>query len=110
MKKVPEIKNLFHNIPDKLPEELIEIIFQKENLRIERIVSKGHFSPPGFWYEQNEHEFVLLCEGEASIEFEKGETVHLTKGDYCLIPAMVRHRVNHTSEKENCVWLAIFFV
>jgi cupin 2 domain-containing protein len=48
--------NLFANIPDELPEELIHTLINTQGLRIERIVSLGHKSPEGFWYDQDSHE------------------------------------------------------
>ena len=40
--------------------------------RIERIVSEGHVSPEGFWYDQDEPEWVALIRGTAELEFENG--------------------------------------
>ena len=75
--------------------------------RAERIVSHGHVSPPGFWYDQSEWEFVAVLQGYAEIEFESG-TVRMIPGDWVIIPAHLRHRVSCTSETPPCVWLAFF--
>jgi hypothetical protein len=48
--------NLFGNIPSELPEELIEVLSQSDKVRIERIVSRGHSSPDGLWYDQDLNE------------------------------------------------------
>jgi len=48
--------NLFSELPANLPEELIEKLVDAPEVRIERIVSTGHSSPPGFWYDQAESE------------------------------------------------------
>ena len=88
-------------------EELFEtIILADGNTRIERIVSHGHVSPEGFWYEQDEDEWVLVLEGTARIGFADGSEVTLKKGGHLLLPQHVRHRVTHTSSP--CVWLAVF--
>ena len=41
-------------------------------MRIERIVSTGQSSPPGFWYDQADDEFVVLLSGSARLRFEEG--------------------------------------
>ena len=53
-------ENLFNGIPDELPEELFTTLHQAKGLRIERIVSHGHASPPGFWYDQDGFEWVVV--------------------------------------------------
>jgi cupin 2 domain-containing protein len=101
-------KNIFENIIiDKNNEEFVKLLSDK-NIRIERIVSNGQKSEDDFWYEQDENEFVLLLEGDAIIEFEKGD-VTLKKGDYLDIKARERHRVKYTSQSQSTVWLAVFY-
>lgn len=105
-------RSLFENIPAELPEELLTVLAESENVRIERIVSDGHASPEGFWYDQTQNEWVLLIAGFAvlSIEKEAGvEQVELAAGDHLLIPAHQRHRVEATSQTEKTLWLAVFF-
>jgi len=100
--------NLFAELPSNLPEELIEKLVDAPGIRIERIVSTGHASPPGFWYDQAESEWVVVLRGEAVLAFED-ETQILKPGDYVLIPPHRKHRVNSTSLTEPTVWLAVFF-
>lgn len=57
------IRNLFADLPHKLSEELVETLVESKTIRIERIVSTGHASPAGFWYENEEVEWVLVVEG-----------------------------------------------
>ena len=101
-------RNLLANLPQSLPEELIEKLVATKHVRIERIVSTGHTSPPGYWYDQKENEWVIVLQGHAILEFEN-ETRSLNPGDCVLIPAHQKHRVNATSTKEPTVWLAVFF-
>jgi len=107
-------KNFFSDLPTSLSEELVENVFQTEHVRIERIVSTGQSSPPGFWYDQSEGEWVILLHGGATLEFPdetfQGETemLHLSPGDSVYIPPHKKHRVFSTSEKETTVWLAVF--
>ncbi|MFW2372791.1 MAG: cupin domain-containing protein [Gammaproteobacteria bacterium] len=101
--------NLFADIPSQLPDELTEVLVESRCVRIERIVSEGHRSDQGFWYDQDEHEWVLLIQGSASIEYDNGELIKMAAGDYCLIPAHQKHRVKSTSKTEKTIWLAIFY-
>ena len=104
--------NLFENIPDRLPDEMISVLSESEKMRVERIVSDGHASPEAFWYDQEQDEWVLLIAGSAvlSLEMEnRVEQVQMNPGDYLLIPAHRRHRVESTSATEKSIWLAVFF-
>jgi cupin 2 domain-containing protein len=105
-------RNLFEEIPGELPEELIDVLAESERVKIERIISEGHASPEGFWYDQEQDEWVLLISGSAALSIEKEagiEAVELTPGDHLLIPAHQRHRVESTSESEKTIWLAVHF-
>lgn len=102
------MSNLFAEAPLELPAELTEILAQSAHVRIERIVSTGHTSPPGFWYDQPEHEWVVVLRGAAKLEFAD-QTLDLGVGDYVLIPAHQRHRVAWTTADEPTIWLAVFF-
>jgi cupin 2 domain-containing protein len=102
------MQNLFADIPASLPNELIETLLTRPNLRIERIVSHGHASPDNFWYDQDQHEFVVLLQGAAQLRFED-EIVSMTPGSFLEIPAYRRHRVEWTTPDEPTIWLAIFY-
>lgn len=97
------LKSYAHN-PEK---ELFETIFTINDCKVERIVSKGHSTPFGEWYDQEKDEWVILLEGRAIIVFETGEILKFEKGDYIFIPSHLRHRVASTSTEPPCVWLAI---
>ena len=101
--------NVFEGIPAELPKEMIETLIDCTNVRIERIVSKGHCSPEGLWYEQEEDEFVLVVKGAGEIEFADGDRVRLGTGDWVNIPAMKKHRVSWTEEGVETVWLGVFY-
>ena len=102
--------NLFTDLPAGLSEELVDILAETQDVRIERIVSTGHASPEGFWYDQDEAEWVVVLKGEAGLWFEgEEEPQHLKPGDHLLIPAHAKHRVQWTSSAEPTVWLAVFF-
>lgn len=101
--------NLFAQLPAALPQELVTPLLERSGVRIERIVSTGQASPPDFWYDQEEHEWVLLLAGSAVLAFEDDRTIDLAPGDCLEIPAHVRHRVQATAPDQATVWLAIFW-
>jgi cupin 2 domain-containing protein len=103
------MKNLFDTPNPKLPQEQIEKIAEGSGCRVERILSTGHSSPPNFWYDQNEDEWVCIVQGQAVLEFDNGELLQLGPGDHYFIPAHQRHRVKSTSHREPTIWLAVFF-
>lgn len=104
------VGNLFEDIPANLPDELAQTLLNRKIIRIERIISKGHSSPDGFWYDQEEDEWVLLLAGSAGLQFEhETEPRVLKPGDHLYIPAHCRHRVAWTDRVANSIWLAVFF-
>lgn len=104
------MKNLLANLPADLPDELFETLLEHDSLRIERIVSHGHSSPDGFWYDQDQHEWVLLLSGEATLRFDEDDaSVALRPGDAINIAAHRRHRVQWTTPDGPTVWLAIHY-
>ncbi|NCO11245.1 cupin [Candidatus Pacearchaeota archaeon CG_4_9_14_0_2_um_filter_39_13] len=101
--------NLFSKISDKLPKELFQILASSKNIKIERIVSKGHITPENKWYNQEKNEFVLLIKGYAEILFADNKLVRMNEGDYINIPSHKEHRVVKTSSEEETIWLAVFY-
>lgn len=97
--------NLF-NYPTKLPEELVTVLAENKNVRIERIVSCGHTTD---WYDQEETEFVALLSGKAVLEYEDGSKAELDEGDTVIIKPHEKHRVVYTSSEPACVWLCVFY-
>ena len=102
--------NLLSPLPSKLPVELVVTLAESKHVRIERIVSTGHASPKGFWYDQQEAEWVVVLKGEAKLLFQgDAQPIHLKPGDHVTIPAHRRHRVEWTTPNEPTVWLAVFY-
>ena len=103
-----EAGNLFRDIAPAGAEEEITALLTTRHLRIERIVSHAHASPPGFWYDQDQAEWVMVMTGSAGLLLD-GEAAprRLGPGDYILIPAHLRHRVEWTAADQPTVWLAI---
>jgi len=100
--------NLFTDLPTILPDELLTTLLEAANIRIERIVSHGHTSPVGFWYDQDEHEWVIVVQGAARLQFEDS-IVEMKPGDFVNIPAHKKHRVEWTTPDEPTIWLAVFY-
>ncbi|MBA1203286.1 cupin domain-containing protein [Pseudomonas capeferrum] len=104
--------NLFSVLPDANPAspEWIDALLTRPGLRIERIVSTGQASPPGFWYDQEEGEWVVLLSGSAGLRLEhEAQTRVLAPGDHLDIPPHCRHRVEWTDKAVPTVWLAVFY-
>jgi cupin 2 domain-containing protein len=106
----PKVRSLIHDLPAAAADEITEILARGRGVRIERIVSFGHRSPEGFWYDQEEAEWVAVLAGRGAVQFEgEAEPVELGPGEALLIPARVRHRVAWTAEGEPTVWLAVSY-
>ncbi|MGH7802326.1 MAG: cupin domain-containing protein [Thermodesulfobacteriota bacterium] len=102
--------NIFSNIPKHIPQEMFEEIITEENIKIERIISKGHATPDDKWYDQDKNEWVILLKGSAGLLFEgEDNPITLHPGDYILIPAHIKHRVEWIDETEETIWLAIHY-
>lgn len=102
--------NLLSALPDAGAGEAVEAVFSRAGLRIERIVSHGQASPPGFWYDQPEDEWVLLLAGAAALRFaDEAAPRRLEAGDSVEIARHRRHRVEWTDPARPTVWLAVFY-
>ena len=101
-------QNLLTGVPTSIPNEIFETIISKQNIKIERIISKGHKSEPNFWYDQDKSEWILILKGEARLQFED-KSIYLTSGDYLNIAPHQKHRIDWTTPEEETIWLAVFY-
>jgi cupin 2 domain-containing protein len=101
--------NLLRDVPDASAGEIVERLAGGRDVRIERIVSHGQASAAGFWYDQDEAEFVVVLAGAARLRFGDGETLALGPGDWVDIAAHRRHRFKWTDPAAPTVWLAVFY-
>lgn len=99
----------FFSVPTSLPNEIIQTLLQTPDVRIERIVSQGHSSSEGFWYDQDTHEWVMVVSGAARLRFESEAPFEMKAGSFINIPAHKRHRVEWTDPKQETIWLAIHY-
>ena len=91
-------------------DEQVDALVEQDGVTIERIVSTGQASPPGFWYDNPRAEWVVLLSGAAVLEFEGEPEPHpMMPGDHVLIEAHCRHRVAWTSDTGPSVWLAVYY-
>lgn len=105
-----ETINIFSNLPSDLKEEVFETIHEDGSFKLERIISSGQATPEGKWYDQERDEWVILLSGSAGLKIEgEDEIISLKPGDYIMLPAHVKHRVEWTDEKEPSIWLALHF-
>ena len=103
-------RDLFADVSDDLKDELIETILQTSNFRIERIVSHGHCSMDGFWYDQSVNELVILLKGSATLRFEnQSQIIEMNPGDYLHIEKHVKHRVEWTNPEQETIWLNVHY-
>lgn len=105
----PTVSNPLREVPPASREEVTQVLLRNPNVRIERIISQGQCSAPDFWYEQEEHEWILLLQGRARLEFDAGRIVQLVAGDCLNVPAHQRHRVDWTDPTQVTIWLAVFY-
>ena len=104
----PIVENIFADIPIQLPAELFQTLLSKEQIKIERIISKGHSSTVNNWYDQIQDEWIIVLEGQAKLQFKNDlSVILLNKGDYLFIPAHKKHRVHWTDPDIVTTWLAI---
>jgi cupin 2 domain-containing protein len=102
--------NLFEGSQGDVRQEIVTGLLDTPNLKIERIVSLGQCSPPRFWYDQPWAEWVLVLAGSAGLCFEGETEVRvLSPGDYVLIPAHLKHRVEWTNQDHATIWLAVHY-
>ena len=87
--------------------EKFEQIVAGKNIQIDRIISTGQTTTTGQWYDQELDEWVILLQGEAELSYADDTRIRLNAGDYLLIPAHKKHRVEYTSIEPACIWLAV---
>lgn len=104
------ITNIFAQFPQTSASEEIVELLARPGLVIERIVSFGQSSPPDFWYDQEQAEWVIVVQGEALLRFaDEAAPRRLKAGDFCEITPHRRHRVEWTAPAGPTLWLAVHY-
>jgi len=101
--------NIFDALPTDLSSEVFESLVENENIKIERIISKGHSSPESGWYDQTQNEWVMVIKGKAKLAFDNKAAITLTAGDHLTIDAHQKHKVAWTDPDSETVWLAVHY-
>jgi cupin 2 domain-containing protein len=101
--------NLLASQPSAFDAEVSETLVTAQGIRLKRILSLGQTSSEGFWYDQEEAEWVIVLTGGARLTIaEESEDHDLGPGDAMYLPAGCRHRVAWTDPARPTVWLALF--
>jgi cupin 2 domain-containing protein len=88
--------------------EIVDVLLDRPDVRVECIVSTGQTTPEGEWYDQETDEWVLVLAGAARLRIEgEDKDRELGEGDWIFLPARCRHRVTWTRHETDTVWLAI---
>ncbi len=105
-----KLHNIFSNIPEELPLEVSKNIIERDEFILERIISKGHVTPAGQWFDQEFNEWVMVMRGSAKVAFkDPEEEFTLEAGHYLNIPAHTLHRVTWTQPDCETIWLALHY-
>jgi cupin 2 domain-containing protein len=101
-----KLTNIYQDLPQQLPKEVVQTLIRATDVRIERIISHGHASAKDFWYDQPQHEWVIVLQGAARLQFEDG-MLEMKVGDFINIPAFKKHRVDWTTSDQPTIWLGV---
>ena len=102
--------NIFTQNQPSTKKEIFETLMATDSFKLERIISTGQSTPPGEWYDQDTHEWVVLLSGSAGLLFEgESEALVMRPGDFVHIPAHKPHRVEWTDTEQKTVWLALHY-
>lgn len=103
------MNNIFDAIPEILGTEVFEQLTGSEDVKIERIISKGHTSPDSGWHDQNKNEWVIILQGSAILSFENELSIKMQTGDFINIAAHKKHKVEWTEPDTETIWLAVHY-
>jgi len=105
----PGIRNLFDIAMASSQEDVFETLLSAfGRVRVERILSRGQSSPPGFWYDQPQTEWILVLQGTPHLRIEgEPESRRLKPGDSLTLQPHIRHRVEWTDPDSVTIWLAV---
>jgi cupin 2 domain-containing protein len=91
-------------------QETSQILIETGDFRLLRLHSCSACSPPGFWYDQAEAEWLCLLQGSARLQFaDENVERELNRGDSLMIAPHRRHRVVATDGGGGTIWLALFW-
>lgn len=104
------VSNIYSGVPKEFSGEMFEEIIRGGSFYLERIISKGHSTQKGQWYDQDRDEWIMLLKGGAGLMIEgEDELIILKPGDHLHLPAHIRHRVEWTDPTQETIWLALHY-
>jgi hypothetical protein len=77
----------FTELLRNLTDELFTTLVKVDDVRTEPIISHGHASTPGFWYDQPPHAWVFVLNGPARLQF--GATKVSAEQQRCQVPFLI---------------------
>lgn len=109
--RTPQAGNITDALPaDRQAEESADILVERGNVRVERIVSTGQTTPEGTWYDQEQDEWVMVASGAARLRIDGEDTDReLSAGDWIWLPTHCRHRVTWSQSSPPTIWIAVHF-
>ena len=60
----PHYADRTHDIPSHIPREVVHTLLQADDVRIKRIIAHGHATAADFWYDQPQHEWGIVLQGQ----------------------------------------------
>ena len=99
--------SIYAEIPAKQSGEIFTTLLRDKNVVIQRIISDGQVTPPDKPYYQEQDEWVIVIQGQASLNVDGAGKVDLQEGDYYFIPKHTKHWVTYTSKKPKTIWLTV---
>jgi len=105
----PSDNLLAHPVPAAGAETVLDLQ-RGEGWRLQLIHSCDYASPDGFWYDQDEHEWLLVLRGSARLRLrEPEEACDLSVGDVLVLPPHRPHRLERTDPAPGTLWLTLFW-
>lgn len=90
--------------------EQVRVLQQGSGWRLELIHSCEACSSTGFWYDQDEHEWLTLLRGSARLRLaDPDQILDLSVGDGLYLEPHRRHRVDRTDPDPGTLWLALYW-
>lgn len=102
--------NLLGSSAPPAGEEVVQTLQRGPDWRLQTIHSSDAASPQGFWYDQEEHEWLVVLRGSATIRLEGPEELRdLSVGDSLYLEPHRRHRVERTDPDPGTLWLVLLW-
>ncbi|MFL0731415.1 MAG: Nif11 domain/cupin domain-containing protein [Prochlorococcus sp.] len=110
VEQLPSETNLLARALPPEGQEQHHLLHTGSDWRLELILSCSASSPEGFWYDQTDHEWIVILRGSASLKLKDPDAyVDLSVGDQLHFLPHRLHRVERTDPHPGTIWLALFW-